>query len=186
MSHTTSTHRPFSVFSAGLPVLSWLLPSWRHRIQILKNLPFQDTEPYQSLVLLSILFVWKNVSVSKHGVEILHILPWCIWCKQNGIKRKTVNVGDQNGKRHSAVWSIWKIRELHTIFLKNGIITIIKLIVNLIMCGLSGKQKGILNLSFYIGPNIGPRFCLQYCSVRDHLMACCQNERRRHDSQISE
>ena len=46
-----------------------------------------------------------------------------------------------------------KYRELHTIFLKNVIIAIIKLIVNLIMCGFSGKQKRIFNLSFCLGPN---------------------------------
>ena len=37
-------------------------------------------------------------------------------------------------------------------FLKNGIIKIIKLIVNLIMSGFSGKSKSIFNLSFASDP----------------------------------
>ena len=97
-----------------------------------------------------------------------------------------MNVGDQDGKRHSTVASSWKIRKLHT---NLRIITTIKLIVNLIMCEFSGIPKRIFNLLLCLGPNIGPRFCLQYCSVREHghhVMACCQNERRMHDSQISE
>ena len=52
-------------------------------------------------------------------------------------------------------------------FLKNGIIEIIKLIVNLIMSGFSGKSKRICNLSFASDPILVPRFCLQYGSVGD-------------------
>ena len=69
---------------------------------------------------------------------------------------KTVNVGDQ----FNSVIYLENKRIVYD-FLKNGIITIIKLIVNLIMCGFSGKQKRIFNLSFCLEPNIGPRFCLQ-------------------------
>ena len=60
------------------------------------------------------------------------------------VAKTKVNVDDQNGHHHSPVWSIWKVREFRTIFLRNGIIKMIKLIVNLIMSGFSGKSKRIL------------------------------------------
>ena len=103
-SHTSAI---FGIFRRSTCV-SMCLDAWRHRIQISKNLPYQYTELYLSLVLSSILFVWKRVSVSKNEVEIFHILPW-MWHKTK------VNVDDQNGQLHSPVWFIWKVR-FHTIF----------------------------------------------------------------------
>ena len=68
-------------------------------------------------------------------------------------------------------------------FLKNGIIKIIKLIVNLIMSGFSGKSKRIFNLSFASDPILVQ--CFAYNMVQ-YVMASSQNGRRKNDSQISE
>ena len=79
------------------------------------------------------------------------------------------NVNDQNGKHHSTVCSIWKVREfpISYDFVKNWIIKIIKLIVNLIMCRFLGKPKRLLNVSLFASdPILVPRLCLQYGSVR--------------------
>ena len=97
-----------------------------------------------------------------------------------------VNVDDQNGKHHSIVWSIWKVREfpISYDFLKNGIIKIIKLIVNLIMCRFLGKPNILFNLSLFASdPILVKDFAY---NMVQYVMAGCQNERRKNDSQISE
>ena len=81
-----------------------------------------------------------------------------------------MNVDDQNGKHHSTVRSIWKVREFGTNFLKNGIIKIIKSIVNLIMCGISGKPKRIFNLSFASDPILVKGFAY---NMVQYMMAGC-------------
>ena len=64
-----------------------------------------------------------------------------------------MNAGDQNGKRYSTdECDLFGKNGIAYDFLKNRNITIIKLIVNLIMCGFAGKQKRIFNLSFCLGP----------------------------------
>ena len=159
MSHTSRTHRPFSVFSAGLPV-SRCVTSQDTNFKEPALPSYQYTEPYLSFVLSSILFVWKSVSVSKNGVEIFHIIPW-MWHKT------TVNDDDQNGQYHPRLWSIWKVKEFRTIFLKNEIIKIIKLIV----------------VSFASDPLLVQGFAY---NMVQYVMAGCQNERRKNDSQTSE
>ena len=57
-----------------------------------------------------------------------------------------MNVGDQNGKRYSIYLENKRIAYE---FLNNGNITVIKLIVNLIMCGFSGKRFNAAFITFY-------------------------------------
>ena len=68
-------------------------------------------------------------------------------------------------------------------FGKNEIIKIIKLIVNLIISGFSGKSKRFFNLSFASDPILVQGFAY---NMFQYMMAGYQNERRKNDSQISE
>ena len=81
-----------------------------------------------------------------------------------------VNVDDKNGQHLIHQCELWKEREFQTILLKNGIIKIFKLIVNLIMSGFSGKSKRIL---FASDPILVQGFAY---NMVQYVMAGCQNE----------